>query len=394
MRRPLFLPAAVALLATAFTAGCSSPGSSTASGAEEVKVALITSTSGPLASYGEQYLRGFEAGLDHATDGTGAVDGVEITVLKDDDGGDPAKGVSLAKKRIGQGVPIIAGSAVSGVATQIAPVAAQNKTLYISGPAATDALTGVNRYTFRSGRQTYQDVLTAKNILGGSKGKKVVVLAQDNAFGQANAAAVKSVLGTGGTTVGEVLAPPAATDLTPVASKVKAARPDMVFVAWAGDTAQSMWSTLDQQGVLDAATVVTGLDSRASYPVFGKAREKVTLLAHYVPGAADTPEAKAMRTYFKAKKWEEDLFTPDGFNAAQMVVEAVRAGGAKGDTDAMVKALEGFSFSGVKGPNTVRAADHALLQRTFQAQFTGEGAPRVARTFPADQVAPAETRIG
>ena len=58
---------------------------------------------------------------------------------------------------------------------------------------ATDALTGANRYTFRSGRQTYQDVLTAKNILGASKGKKVVVLAQDNAFGQANAAAVKSL---------------------------------------------------------------------------------------------------------------------------------------------------------------------------------------------------------
>ncbi|GGP99174.1 ABC transporter substrate-binding protein [Streptomyces pseudogriseolus] len=357
-------------------------------------MALITSTSGPLASYGEQYLRGFEAGLDHATEGTGAVDGVKITVLEDDDGGDPAKGVSLAKKRIGEGVPIVAGTAVSGVATQIAPVAAQNRTLYISGPAATDALTGVNRYTFRSGRQTYQDVLTAKNILGGSRGKKVVVLAQDNAFGQANAAAVKAVLGTGGTTVSEVLAPPAATDLTPVASKVKAARPDMVFVAWAGDTAQSMWATLDQQGVLDAATVVTGLDSRASYPVFGKAREKVTLLAHYVPGAAGTPEAKAMRAYFGKKKWQEDLFTPDGFNAAQMVVEAVRAGGAKGDTDAMVKALEGFSFSGVKGPNTVRAADHALLQPTFQARFTGEGVPRVARTFPAEQVAPAESRIG
>ncbi|MFJ9656734.1 substrate-binding domain-containing protein [Streptomyces griseoflavus] len=394
MRRSVLLPAAVAVIATAFTASCSSPGSSTAAGSKEVRVSLITSTSGPLASYGEQYLRGFEAGLDHATDGTGTVDGVKITLLKDDDGGDPAKGVSLAKQRIGQGVPIIAGSAASGVATQIAPVAAQNKTLYISGPAATDALTTANRYTFRSGRQTYQDVMTAKGILGDSQGKKVVVLAQDNAFGQANAAAVKSVLGTGGTTVTPVLAPPSATDLTPVASKVKAAGPDMVFVAWAGDTAQAMWSTLDQQGVLDAATVVTGLDSRASYPVFGKAREKVTLLAHYVPGAASTPEAEAMRAYFGKKKWEEDLFTPDGYNAAQMVVEAVRAGGADADTDAMVKALEGFTFSGVKGQNTVRAGDHALLQPTFQAKFTTAGEPEVSRTFPAEQVAPAEKKIG
>ncbi|WP_432056245.1 substrate-binding domain-containing protein [Streptomyces sp. bgisy022] len=395
MRRSVVLAAALAGVTTLFTAACSAPGGADASnGGKEVKVALITSTSGPLASYGEQYLQGFEAGLDHATDGTGEVEGIRIRVLKDDDGGDPAKGVSLAKQRIGQGVPVIAGSAASGVATQIAAVAGQNKTLYISGPAATDALTGVNRYTFRSGRQTYQDVMTAKGILGDSPGKKVVVLAQDNAFGQANAEAVAAVLGTDGTKVTSVLAPPSATDLTPVARKVRAAGPDMVFVAWAGDTAQAMWSTLDQQGVLDAATVVTGLDSRASYPVFGKAREKVTLLAHYVPEATRTAQAQHMRTYFGKKKWQEDLFTPDGFNAAQMVVEAVRAGGAKGDTDAMVKALEGFTFTGVKGKNTVRAGDHALLQPTFQAKFTTAGSPEVSRTFQPEQVAPVEKKIG
>src|SRR5690606_23961489 len=78
MRRSVVLSAAVAGVAALFTAACSSPGSSTASGDKEVEVALITSTSGPLASYGEQYLQGFEAGLDHATDGTGRVDGIKI----------------------------------------------------------------------------------------------------------------------------------------------------------------------------------------------------------------------------------------------------------------------------------------------------------------------------
>ncbi|MGK5446424.1 substrate-binding domain-containing protein [Streptomyces radiopugnans] len=410
MRRPAITSLAAAAVAAALATSCSSPGTAASGGggAEEVEVALITSTSGPLASYGEQYLRGFEAGLDHATGGTGKIDGVEIKVSRYDDGGDPAKGVSLAKKSAGQGVRIIAGTAASGVATQIAPVAAQNKVLYISGPAATDALTGANKYTFRSGRQTFQDVATAQRILeaqesgeagedgkSGKSGKerKVVVLAQDNAFGQANVAAVESVLGTGGTTVDSVLAPPSATDLTPTATKVKAAGPDMVFVAWAGDTAQSMWTTLDQQGVLDAATVVTGLDSRASYPVFGKARDKVTLLAHYVPGAVDNPEAKAVEEYFGKKGWKTDLFTPDGFNAAQMVAQAVREAGADGDTDAMVKALEGHTFAGIKGENTVRAGDHALLQPMFQAEFDGD-APKVVQTLDAREVAPAEKKIG
>ncbi|WP_165987107.1 substrate-binding domain-containing protein [Streptomyces sp. YIM 98790] len=406
---------AVTAVLAATAAACSSPGASDAGGSGgsgggsggaegdggaggSVTVALITSTSGPLASYGEQYLRGFEAGLDHATDGTGEVDGVTIEVVKSDDAGEPDTAVALARQRIGEGAKIIAGTVSSGVAVQLSPLAEQNQVLYISGPAATDAVTGSNDYTFRSGRQTYQDVVTAKEILGGeSEGKKVVVLAQDSAFGQANVAAVESVLGAQGMEVASVLAPPSATDLTPSAAQVLAEDPDMVFVAWAGDTAQSMWTTLDQQGVLDAATVVTGLDLRASYPVFGKARDKVTLLAHYVPGATDTPEAQALQTYFDDKGWETDLFTPDGFNAAQMVVEAVRAGGAAGDTRAMIDALEGFTFSGVKGENTVRAEDHALLQPMFQAAFESadDGAmPAVVKTFDAALVAPAVAAEG
>lgn len=398
MHRPVARTTAATALAVALAVSCSSPGDSAAAASDEVKVALVTSTSGPLASYGKQYLQGFEAGLDHATDGTGEVDGRKITVLKDDDGGDPAKGVSLAKKHIGQNVKIIAGSVVSGVATQIAPVAEQNETLFLSGPAATDEVTGVNDYTFRTGRQTYQDVVTAKAILdaekdaekgGGEQKQRVVVLAQDNAFGQANVAAVRQVLGAGGATVTPVLASPSATDLTPTTTKVKAAKPDMVFVAWAGDTAQSMWNTLNQQGVLDTSTVVTGLDIKSSYPVFGKARDKVTLLAHYVAGATETDEAEAMRAYFKKKKWQEDLFSPDGFNAAQMVVEAVRKGGDDVDTKAMIEALEGYTFPGVKGENTVRAEDHALLQPMFQAEFDTSGAPKIVSTFEPDEVAPA-----
>ena len=72
--------------------------------------------------------------------------------------------------------------------------------LYISGPAAADAITGMNKYTFRSGRQTLQDMLRRQRFLEGI-GKKVVVFAQDTVFGQGNYAAVKAVLGGKGHTV-------------------------------------------------------------------------------------------------------------------------------------------------------------------------------------------------
>jgi len=268
----------------------------------------------------------------------------------------------------------------------VAPLAAQNKVLFVSGPAATDGVTGVNRYTFRSGRQSYQDVMTAKSFIGDAAGKKVVVFAQDSAFGKSNEAAVQAVIGGAGATVSSVLAPASATDFTPFASQLKAAKPDLLFVAWAGTTAPAMWQTLDQQGILASTKVVTGLDIRASWPTFGAAGTKISFLSHYFDGASDNAAAKAAK---EAVGGPLDLFHPDGFTAAQLVVRAVQEGGD--DVEKMVTALEGWSFDGVKGKMTVRTEDHALLQPMFQATLTGSGdqfTAQLSKALTPEEVAP------
>jgi branched-chain amino acid transport system substrate-binding protein len=135
------------------------------------------------------------------------------------DAADPAKATSAVTDFIGQGYKIIAGAASSGVAAQVAPLAAENQVLFISGPAATDGLTGINKYTFRSGRQSLQDVAAAGSFVPDIEGKKVVVFAQDNAFGQGNVASVTSVFGAGGATVTPLLVPATATDLVPFANQ-------------------------------------------------------------------------------------------------------------------------------------------------------------------------------
>ncbi|MCX5120276.1 substrate-binding domain-containing protein [Micromonospora sp. NBC_00362] len=386
--RRAFLSAATMMAAALAATACGSPQDTATGGGDSaapVKVGLVYSQSGALASYGKQYIEGFKAGLDFATKGTGKVGDRKIELTEVDDAGDPAKAVSAAKDLIGKGTKIIAGSTASGVALQVAPIAAQNKVLFISGPAATDAVTGANKYTFRSGRQSYQDVVTAKSFIGDPAGKKVVVFAQDGAFGDANEAAVKAVIGSAGATVTSVRAPASATEFTPFASQIKAAKPDLLFVAWAGTTAPAMWQTLDQQGVLSSTTVVTGLDIRASWPTFGAAGAKISFLSHYFDGASDTEASKAL----KATVNTIDLFHPDGFAAAQMVVRAAQEGGD--DVDKMVTALEGWSFDGVKGKMTIRAADHALLQPMFQAKLTGSGTAFTAtaqKSLTGDETAP------
>ncbi|WBB79086.1 substrate-binding domain-containing protein [Micromonospora sp. WMMD882] len=388
--RRAVLAAATMMAAAVAATACGSPQETAGGGGDDaapVKVGLVYSQSGALASYGKQYIEGFRAGLDFATDGTGKVDGRTIEVVEVDDAGDPAKAVSAAKDLIGKGHKILAGSTASGVALQVAPIAAQNKVLFISGPAATDGITGANRYTFRSGRQSYQDVVTARSFIGDPTGKKVVVFAQDGAFGDANEAAVKAVIGGAGATVSSVRAPASATDFTPFASQITAAKPDLLFVAWAGTTAPAMWQTLDQQGVLTSTTVVTGLDIRASWPTFGAAGSKISFLSHYFDGASDTEAAKAAKA--KVAGGTLDLFHPDGFAAAQMVVRAVTEGGD--DVEKMVTALEGWTFDGVKGPMTIRKEDHALLQPMYQASLTGSGTAFTAtaqKALTGDETAP------
>ena len=355
----------------------------------EVTVGLITSETGPLAGYGKQYLDGFKAGLDYITEGTGAINGTTINVEYRDDAGNPDTAVTTAKELIGEGINILLGSASSGVALAVAEQALQNKVLFISGPAAADAITGINEYTFRSGRQSAQDVATAGAFLDDVNGKKILVFAQDDAFGNGNVAAVDMILGGKGATVSSLLVPADVTEFTPFAQQIITAAPDLVFVAWAGATTGAMWQALTQQGVFDSIPVTTGLGDAVSYGAYGEASESISFLNHYFPGGPDNAVNDAMVAAVTAAGGTPDLFTPDGFNAAIMLAHAISEG--QGNVDAMIAALEGFSFDGPKGKTTVRAEDHALLQEMYTVKLVASGGsfvPERISTASAEDVAP------
>jgi branched-chain amino acid transport system substrate-binding protein len=359
-------------------------GKSTAS----YNVGIVYSRTGLLAAYGGEYIEGLKLGLNYATKGTNKVNGKTINLTLVDDKTDPATAVNAAKDLIGQGYKILAGSVSSGVALQVAPLAAQNHILFVSGPAASDAITGVNKYTFRSGRQTLEDVNTVNSFLKGS-GKKVVVLDQDSVFGHGNYAAVKALVGGKGHTVTEVTVPLTETDFTPFAQQVKNANPDLVFVAWAGSTAGAMWKSLDQQNVFNGTDVVTGLAERATWGALGDQATKIHFLSHYVYTAPKNKVNDWLVKQMRKRGQAPDLFTPDGFNAALMIVQALKKG--DNDPDKMVAALEGFKFLGPKGFEAIRPQDHATLQPMFRVQLVKTGSrlvPKVLGTASPYQTAP------
>jgi branched-chain amino acid transport system substrate-binding protein len=339
-------------------------GDDQAADGDPIRVGVITSASGLLGAYGEAYLDGLEAGLDYATDGSGAVDGRPIEFEIVDDGGEPDQAISAAVDLVGQGVTILAGSVSSGVAVQMASFAEENQVLFISGPAATDAVTGINDYTFRSGRQSYQDVAAAASLVDDIDGSNVVAFVQDSEFGAANVAALESVLGEQGATISPVEVPLSANEFTPFVQQVVDAGPDLVFVAWAGDTTPAMWEAMEQQGVLTDYPVTTGLGDVATWPLYGPAGPEIQFLSHYYSTAPDNE----VNDFLLDNVEESDLFTPDGFVTAQMIVQAVSEGDPD-DVDAMITALRGWTFEAPKGTTTIRESDHAMLQPMFTASM-------------------------
>ncbi|MDX6473916.1 MAG: branched-chain amino acid transport system substrate-binding protein [Gaiellaceae bacterium] len=385
---------AIALIAAALAATAAArvdaPGGAVAS--QTVNVGFLYPKTGGLAAFGQEEYDGFQAGLAYTK---GKCGGYTINPTYIDDATDPATAITAFKNLVGQGIKIIGGTGSSGIALQLGPLAAQTNVLYIAGAAANDGITGLNRNTFRAGRQTLQDVLDAASIFPPkATGKKLVVFAEDTAFGQGNYAAVNLIFGSKGHTVSKILSPFGAADLTPFAQQLKNSGADAAFVAWANTTnSAAMWQALQQQGVAKQMTIVTGLANRESYDSIGPLVQGVTLLSHYVYQAPHNAVNTYLVKYMAKQHSVPNIFTPDGFVTAQMICRALQKGGT--DTAKQIGALEGWQFLAPKGKQFIRTADHAMLQPMFQVQLLpkagGHFGVKVLKTISAGNVQPPVT---
>jgi branched-chain amino acid transport system substrate-binding protein len=169
-------------------------------------------------------------------------------------------------------------------------------------------------------------------------------------------------------------------------------KPDIVFLAWAGLTGAPLAQALDQAGVFASSHVITGLANIATYPFYGTAGLKFNYISLYT---YQSPHNSANNFLIEQtqKKYNTvpDLFSADGFVWAEMVVRAIQTGGGT-NVSKMIKGLEGWTFQAPKGTQTIRAADHAMLQPMFQVQMvqtvTGSYQPVTLATLSAQDTAP------
>ena len=220
-------------------------GSKNTENTQPIKIGVLASKTGALETYGKQTLRGFELGLDYATNNTMKVDGRKIQFIVEDTETKPDVAVQKATKLLEEDkVDFLVGSSSSADTLAVMPLAQEYKKIMVVEPAAADSITGAdfNKYIFHSARNTSQDAVAGAAAIA-KKGVKIATLAPDYSFGRDGVAAFKEAAQKlGAKIVAEEYAPPTATDFTSNIQKIIDAKPDYLFVTWAG--ANTPWKQI------------------------------------------------------------------------------------------------------------------------------------------------------
>jgi branched-chain amino acid transport system substrate-binding protein len=333
-----------------------------------IKIGVLASTTGALEVYGKQTLAGFELGLDYATDGTRTVNGHPIEFIVEDTETKPDVAVQKATKLLEEDkVDILVGATSSGDTLAVLPLAEEYQKVMVVEPAVADSITGANwnKYIFRTARNSSQDAVAGAAAIA-KDGVTIATLAPDYAFGRDGVAAFKEAAEKlGAKVILEEYADPKATDFTANIQKIKDAKPDYLFVVWAG--ANTPWNQIADMKVQEQGIKLsTGAPNIAALKTMGAAVGMEGFAVYYYDLPQNDVNHWLVEEHKKRFNGEvPDLFAPGGMSAAIAVVEALKKTGGDAGSDALIAAMEGMSFETPKGTMTFRAEDHQALQTMY-----------------------------
>jgi len=353
------------------TAGAVSAGLLFAGGAqaeEDYKIGVLLPFSGVYAGLGAHITNGFELGLEHFGS---ELDGVEIEVISADTEADPAGTLAKAKKMVYQDrVDAMMGIVSSGVLGALRDFVHQTGTPLIVANAGNDTATGeqcspsIIRVSFSNGQinRPMGPYLANQGI------KKVYLMAPDYAAGHQMMTAFREGFeANGGEIVGEAYPPLQGTkDYGPYLTAAKAANPDAIYVFFAGGAAIAFVKQYADFGLAEEIPLYGAgfLTSPAYVHVQGEAADGVTVALHYVP-TIDTPENNRFQEAYQAKHEGRigSEFAVAGYDAARLIVEAIKAAG--GDKDKFKEELAKVSFDGPRGPLKIDPATNNVVQNVY-----------------------------
>ena len=219
-----------------------------------VKIGHVGPTSGGIAHLGKDNEMGARMAIDELNAKGVTIGGkkAKFELLAEDDAADPKQGTAAAQKLVDAKVNGVIGHLNSGTSIPASKIYSDAGIPQIS-PSATNP-----KFT-RNGYKTTFRVVADDVHLGGTlgkyavkelKGKSIAVIDDRTAYGQGVADEFeKGVKGAGGKIVGREFTNDKASDFTAILTKLKAAKPDVVFFGGMDAVAGPMLRQMKQLGI-------------------------------------------------------------------------------------------------------------------------------------------------
>ena len=323
--------------------------------AQTVKVGLINTYSGPMASNGDQIQKSVD--LFMKLNESKLPKGVKIEIIKRDDTGiNPETAKRLAQELIvREKVDIITGVVWTPNAAAIAPLTAEAKVPFIIMNAATSMLTTLSPYIARTSMTLWQSSYPMGEWAA-KKYKTAYIAVSDFGPGHdAQDAFNRSFKAGGGTIVGSVRMPPPTSDFAPYLQRIKDAKPDALFVfVPAGKSATALMKTFGDLGLGQAGIKLIGpgdITTDEELPNMGDVPLGVVTMFHY-SAAGERPANKTFVAEYQkaygANAWP-NFISVGAWDAMQAIFDVVIQQKGKLNPDKTMAILKTW-----KNPNSPR----------------------------------------
>jgi branched-chain amino acid transport system substrate-binding protein len=317
---------------------------------KSVKIGFVSTFSGPTAVIGNDMRNSFDLALDHLGRKMG---GLPVEVIYEDDQQKPEVGKQKTDKLIeSDHVDFIAGYIWSNVLLASLKPAIDSKTIMISANAGPSQIAGelCSPYFFSTSWQNDQTP-AAVGLYMNQKGVKNAYLVGPNyAAGKDMLTGVKATFK--GKIVGEEYTRwPDQFDFSAELSKVRAAKPDAVFVFYPGAAGVQFLNQYAQAGLKSQIPLYTAFTiDETTLPLQGENAFGIPGAQEWVNDLPNDANKKFVADYRAKYKASPSFYGAQSYDAANLVNSAVIA--VKGEVARkvdMIKAMEKADFASVRG---------------------------------------------
>jgi len=328
-----------------------------------IKVGLMLPYSGTYAALGNAIENGFKL---YVQEQGGKLGGREIQYFKVDDESEPPKATDNVNKLIKRdNVDVLVGTVHSGVALAMAKAAKDNNTLLVIPNAGADAITGpmcgpnIVRSSFSNWQPGY-----AMGVVAGQKGvKRAMTITWAYAAGaESTKGFTEGLEKGGGKVIKDLTLPFPNVEFQALLTEIAAQKPDAVYAFFAGGGAVKFVKDYAAAGLNKTIPLYgPGFLTDGTLEAQGASAQNMLTTLHYADNL-DTAKNNAFRkAYAIAYKSQPDVYAVQGYDAAQILANGLKAvGGDLSKRDQLSAAMRKTAVDSPRGKFTLSAAGNPV----------------------------------